>query len=66
MSRNDSGNGLFWCVLAIVCFVVLVIGGWFADRWLNWNLNYGPRVEKRIEQIEKRLEAIEQKLEEVK
>lgn len=35
------------------------IGGWKLERWLNWKLDYGHRVDRRIEQLEKRIRALE-------
>ena len=35
------------------------IGGWMLERWLNWKICYGRKVDRRIEQLEKRIEALE-------
>ena len=32
---------------------------WKLERWLNWKLDYGHKVDRRIEQLEKRIEALE-------
>lgn len=35
------------------------IGGWKLERWLNWKLEYGHKVDRRMEQIERRVTALE-------
>ena len=35
------------------------IGGWKLERWLNWKLDYGAKVDRRIETLERRITAIE-------
>lgn len=35
------------------------IGGWKLERWLNWKLDYGAKVGRRIETLERRITALE-------
>ena len=49
--------------LAIVAlWIVLTVAAWKAERWANWRLDYGSRVEDRLEEIEERLQRIEDDL----
>lgn len=49
------------CSVAIMCLVALLLGysGFKFERWINWKLDYGKRVEKRLESIEKRVKELE-------
>ena len=48
----------------VVLFVAIFLGilGWKAERWVNWKLSYGSKVEQRIEKLEKRIEQLENRL----
>lgn len=35
------------------------IGGWKLERWLNWKLDYGAKVDRSIETLERRITALE-------
>jgi len=48
-------NLAFWAAF----FLALSIGGWKAERWMNWKLDYGKRVDQRIERLEQRVAALE-------
>jgi len=32
---------------------------WKAERWFNWKVDYGGRVDDRIEQLEERIDVLE-------
>lgn len=46
---------------AVVCsaLVALGIGGWKLECWLFWKLDYGHKVDRRIETLERRIVALE-------
>jgi hypothetical protein len=49
----------FIVVMICVAMLGLAIGGFKLERWLNWRLDYGARVEDRVKEIERRLDALE-------
>jgi len=58
LSRTDR---IPFAAFAVVLIVVLTlgIGGWRLERWLNWKLFYGAKVDRRIEMLERRITALE-------
>ena len=54
-------KAIFGYAVLIVLTLALGIGGWKLERWLNWKLDYGRKVDRRIEQLEKRIEALERR-----
>lgn len=52
---------LLFYTLTFAAAVALGYGGWCLERWANWKLSYGPRVEERLINLEKRLGALEAK-----
>jgi len=44
-----------------IVVIVVGLGLWKLERWVNWKLSYGNKVDGRIEQLEKRVEALEAK-----
>jgi len=59
--RNRDVKAILGYAALIVMGLALGIGGWKLERWLNWKLDYGRKVDRRIEQLEKRIEALEQR-----
>jgi predicted PurR-regulated permease PerM len=55
-------------IIGIVLLIVLSILSWKFERWFNWKLGYGSKVEstieKKIEQLELRIEKIERRFHE--
>ena len=45
--------------VASIALLAVGIGGWKLERWVNWKLDYGSRVDRRIETLERRITAIE-------
>ena len=46
----------------MIAGIILIWGGWKFERWVNWKLSYGNKVEQRIETLEKRVINIEESL----
>jgi len=43
----------------VVCLILLGLGGWKLDRWINWKFDYGRRGNARDEKLEGRVDALE-------
>jgi|AntAceMinimDraft_18_1070375.scaffolds.fasta_scaffold301419_2 cytochrome oxidase assembly protein ShyY1 len=46
-------------LLAITVIIILAFGGWKLERWANWKLSYGGKVDAQITQLKKRIEVLE-------
>jgi hypothetical protein len=60
-TKKDVVKTVVWFVCFTLILIVVSWGGWTLERWLNWTLFYGEKVEKRIEELDQRLKAIEGK-----
>jgi hypothetical protein len=62
MSPTHS-TSRFWsrCGLIVVCILWLAFAFacWKGERWLNWKLDYGHKVDRRVEALEQRVTALE-------
>jgi uncharacterized membrane-anchored protein YhcB (DUF1043 family) len=46
-------------IIALAVFIGLFVGGFWLERWVNWKVSYGPKVEHRLERVEARLDSLE-------
>ena len=44
-----------------IVVILIGFGMWKAERWFNWKVDYGGRVDDRIEQLEERIDVLEAK-----
>ena len=44
---------------AVAIVLALIIASWKLERWLNWKLDYGNRVDQKLEALELRIRALE-------
>ena len=42
-----------------IVVILIGFGMWKAERWFNWKVDYGSRVDDRIEQLEERIDVLE-------
>ena len=40
--------------------IILSFASWEIERWINWKMSYGPKIEQRIEKLEQRIEKLEE------
>ena len=58
---KDRVVNLLVVVVLSVLFLGFLFGCYKLERWINWKLDYGGRVDSRVESLEKRIEKLEDK-----